>query len=127
MYVVKKKTRYDKKIRRNIVIRQVETQIDTPETIQQAESEIYNHLNAMENAKHSMQFQESIYQDEKALKEYLETLDKIENYATTIEELVMEIRNKIDGKMQLIEWQKKTGKEPKLLLPTLSLFFCVPN
>ena len=115
MYVVKKKTRYDKKIRRHIVIRQVETQIDTPETIQQAESEIYNHLNAMENAKHSMQFQESIYQDEKALKEYLETLDKIENYATTIEELVMEIRNKIDGKMQLIEWQKKTGKEPKLL------------
>lgn len=115
MYVVKKKTRYDKKIRRNIVIRQVETQIDTPETIQQAESEICTHLNAMENAKHSLHFEECFYQYEKALKEYLETLNKIENCATTIEEYVMEIRNKIDGKMQLIEWQKKTGKEPKLL------------
>ena len=97
------------------MIREVETQIKTPESIRQAEIEMNNYLTALNVTRHRLHFEESFYQDEKELKKYIETLNKVEEYATLIEEYVMEIRNKIDGKMQLVEWQKQTGKEPKLI------------
>jgi len=116
--VIKKTTRYDKKIRRHIVIREVETQVETPKTIWDAERAIRLSCSTLDDFSRSIEakpFDSNRYEEETYVENYLQMLEQIEIEATTVEEYVMEIRNKIDGKMQLIEWKKQTGKEPKLL------------